>query len=94
MYRRLGHRIEKEVIADDSKVGGPGEVYRALMTYAIAHERARHSVFTFSVLRVASLELSSVLYIVNLLYVWVSGYSNKIVLDFLEIIGSIRSLLL
>lgn len=36
LYRRLGFRIEKEVITDDSEEGGPGEVYRALVTYAIA----------------------------------------------------------
>lgn len=36
MYQHLGFRIEKEVTTDDSKEGGPGEVYRALMTYAIA----------------------------------------------------------
>lgn len=36
LYRRLGFRTEKEVILDDSEEGGPGEVYRALMTYAIA----------------------------------------------------------
>lgn len=36
LYRRLGFRIEKELGLDDSEEGGPGEAYRALMTYAIA----------------------------------------------------------
>ncbi|KAJ6438083.1 hypothetical protein O9K51_08672 [Purpureocillium lavendulum] len=36
LYRRLGFRIEKEIVLDDSEEGGPGEVYRALMTYAVA----------------------------------------------------------
>lgn len=36
LYSRLGFRIEKELVLDDSEEGGPGEVYRALMTYAIA----------------------------------------------------------
>ncbi|KAG6361342.1 hypothetical protein INS49_009567 [Diaporthe citri] len=36
LYRRLGFRTEKELVLDDSEEGGPGEVYRALMTYAIA----------------------------------------------------------
>lgn len=36
LYRRLGFRIEKELLVDESEEGGPGEVYRALMTYAIA----------------------------------------------------------
>lgn len=36
LYRRLGFHIEKEIVQDDSEEGGLGEVYRALMTYAIA----------------------------------------------------------
>lgn len=38
LYRRLGFRTEREIVQvlDDSEEGGPGEVYRALMTYAIA----------------------------------------------------------
>ncbi|KAH8673432.1 acetyltransferase [Xylariales sp. PMI_506] len=36
LYRRLGFRIEQELILDDSAEGGPGEVYRAFMTYPIA----------------------------------------------------------
>jgi ribosomal protein S18 acetylase RimI-like enzyme len=36
LYRRLGFRLEKEFVLDDSEEGGPGEVYRALMTYALA----------------------------------------------------------
>lgn len=36
LYRRFGFRIEKELVLDDSEEDGPGEVYRALMTYAIA----------------------------------------------------------
>ncbi|KAK1758285.1 acyl-CoA N-acyltransferase [Echria macrotheca] len=35
LYRRLGFRTEKEVVMDDSERGGPGEVYRALMTYSV-----------------------------------------------------------
>lgn len=36
LYRRLGFCIEKKLLVDESEEGGPGEVYRALMTYAIA----------------------------------------------------------
>lgn len=38
LYRRLGFSIEREIVKvlDDSEEGGPGEVYRALMTYAVA----------------------------------------------------------
>lgn len=35
LYRRLGFRMEKEFVLDDSGEGGPGEVYRALMTYTV-----------------------------------------------------------
>ncbi|KJZ74390.1 hypothetical protein HIM_06200 [Hirsutella minnesotensis 3608] len=42
LYRRLGFRIDKEIISDDSKEGGPGEVYRALMTYAIVSNPVVH----------------------------------------------------
>lgn len=33
LYRRLGFRIVKELISDDSGEGEPVEIYRALMTY-------------------------------------------------------------
>ena len=33
VYKRLGFRIVKEFIQDDSKYGGPGEYYVCLMTY-------------------------------------------------------------
>ena len=35
LYRRLGFRIEKEIVQDISEEGGLGEIYRAFMTYAI-----------------------------------------------------------
>lgn len=41
LYRRLGFRIEKELVLDESEEGGPGEVYRALMTYDIASQQER-----------------------------------------------------
>lgn len=33
IYKRLGFRILKDFVEDDSKFGGPGEVYFALMIY-------------------------------------------------------------
>lgn len=33
LYKRLGFRIEKELIQDDSMYGGTGEYYVCMMTY-------------------------------------------------------------
>lgn len=33
VYKRLGFRIERDFVQDDSKYGGPGEYYVCLMTY-------------------------------------------------------------
>jgi ribosomal protein S18 acetylase RimI-like enzyme len=33
VYKRLGFRVERDFVLDDSEYGGTGEVYAALMIY-------------------------------------------------------------
>ncbi len=35
VYKRLGFRVEQEIVQDDTIYGGPGERYRCLMIYEV-----------------------------------------------------------
>lgn len=40
LYKRLGFRVEKELVQDDSMYGGSGEYYVCFMVYE--HNRGSH----------------------------------------------------